>query len=305
MVKRKDAYDDEEEGQLGFTNNQSVSEIHKRKKITSALPLPTTSSPGKRLRKNTRLKLYYISMKELNKKFATWAKEEEHRICAKVENGELSSTSVPIFYEADVMLYLSKVKEINRRYKPVTGDVLTFRLGDFGQLGHAYKEDANNDTIVPRCVVSLHNTGIVSVSCGGLHTIFACKSGKVLSCGSNDEGNLGILELHMGYTPQEVKGFIPSANEVAKCLEQVPTWKDVTGKDVTDPRVPLDPQWTDECIIAVAAGDSHNLCLSSTGRVYFFGAYKDKDGKPWRDLPPDSNPYYSHHYHRYDYRCNQ
>jgi hypothetical protein len=143
MVKRKNAYDDEEEGQFNFTNNQSVSEIRTRKKITSALPLPTTSSPGKRLRKNTRLKLYYTSMKELNKKFATWAKEEEHRICAKVENGELSSTSVPIFYEADVMLYLSKVKEINRRHKPVTGDVLTFGSGDFGQLGHAYKEDAN------------------------------------------------------------------------------------------------------------------------------------------------------------------
>lgn len=38
----------------------------------------------------------------------------------------------------------------------------------------------------------------------------------------------------------------------------------------------------------VAAGDCQTLMLSRTGRVYFCGCYKDKEGKMWRDeMPPD------------------
>ena len=87
----------------------------------------------------------------------------------------------------------------------------------------------------------------------------------------------------------KIYGFVASEYEVAKGLEKVTTWKDVIGEDVTNPAIPLDSTF-EEKITSVATGDVHRLCLSSTGSVYFFGAYRDKDGKPYRDMPPKDDP---------------
>ena len=297
MVKRKN-YSMYIEGAGQLAN---PSEIASRKIIRADFSAATPekgaipSSPGSitvgatRLRKNTRRKLYFRSMKELNDKFSKWAEQEEHKILAKVESGELNTTSKPMFYEADIMLYVRTAEEIRRKYQPATGDVLTFGSGDFGQLGHVYREDGNNDSMQPRCVMSMRNTGMISVACGGLHTIGLCDSGQVLCWGSNDDGSLGIVDLHTGYTPQKVSGFVPSSYELAQGLDTVYTWENITGEDITDPKIPLNSKYDDK-ICAVAAGDSHSLCLSSTGRVYFFGTYKDKDGRSWRDLPPKDDP---------------
>ena len=46
----------------------------------------------------------------------------------------------------------------------------------------------------------------------------------------------------------------------------------------------------DEEIIAIAAGDCHALVLTVTGKVFFFGSYRDKEGRKWRDLPPSDDP---------------
>ena len=308
MVKRKN----EEVVNETFdpSNIATPNQIAARKKIYSALGgtpenkggvggVDLISSPGSitvgggRLRKSKRMKLYYESMSKLNFKFAKWAKEEEQRICAKVESGELTLTtkpkSLPSDYEADVMLYIRTAEEMKKKYQPATGDVLTFGSGDFGQLGHPYFEDADNDAMTPRCIMTLRNTGVTSVSCGGLHSLCVNESGEVLSWGSNDEGSLGIVEVVTGHTPLSVRGFIASQYEVARGLEAVNTWRNVRGNDLSNPKTPLDSKY-EEKIISVAAGDCHSLCLSSTGRVYFFGAYKDKDGKSWRDMPPKDDP---------------
>lgn len=239
------------------------------------------------------MKLYYESMSKLNFMFAKWAKEEEQRICAEVESGELTLTTVPKSlpsnYGPDVMLYVQKAEEIKKKYQPATGDVLTFGSGDFGQLGHPYIEDADNDAMTPRCIMSIRNTKVTSVSCGGLHSLCVNEGGEVLSWGSNDEGSLGIVEVVTGHIPLAVKGFIPSQYEVARGLEAVNTWRNVRGNDLSNPKTPLDSKY-EEKLVSVAAGDCHSLCLSITGRAYFFGAYKDKDGKSWRDIPPEDDP---------------
>ena len=316
MVKRKNEIIwNEGEEDNSPSNIASLSQMASRRKVVARGVIPTpekgskmnssgggmematakNSSPGSitaagfRLRKTKRLELYYSSMLELNQKFAAWAEREEHKIWAKLESGELDKTSMPLFYIPDVELYINKTEEIKRKYMPATGDVLTFGSGDFGQLGHTFKEDGNNDSNTPRCVMTLRNSGITAVACGGLFSLGVSDNGQVVSWGCNDEGSLGIVNVDTVYIPQGVKGFIPSQYEVATNLEPVSTWKDVTGDDITDPSIPLSSKY-DEKITAVAAGDCHSLCLSSSGRVYFFGSYKDRDGKSWKDAAPKDDP---------------
>ena len=170
-----------------------------------------------------------------------------------------------------------------------TGDVLTFGSGEFGQLGHVFNEDRDNDSMEPRCVMSLRNTGIHSISCGGLHTIALTQNREVRAWGANEDGACGIVDKETVFIPCNVTGFIPSSIEVANGLEHIYTWKDVEGEDISNPRIPLDPKY-EESIVDVATGDVHTLCRSNTGRLYFFGAYKCKDGKSWRDAQPKDDP---------------
>ena len=76
-------------------------------------------------------------------------------------------------------------------------------------------------------------------------------------------------------------------------MTKVPTWIAViqnSGNQLNDdPKHKLDPKY-EEHIVAVAAGDSHSMCLSNTGRVYFFGAYKDVDNKKFKDDTPKDDP---------------
>ena len=136
---------------------------------------------------------------------------------------------------------------------------------------------------------SLRNTGIHSISCGGFHTIALTQNGEVRAWGANEFGASGIVDKETVFVPNKVTGFIPSSIEVANGLEPVNTWKDVEGEDISNPKIPLDPKY-EETIVDVATGDVHTLCLSSTGRVYFFGTYKCKDGKSWRDAQPEDDP---------------
>ena len=314
-TKRKsdDLYVDDNNGDY-LSKIATDHEIASRKRITAAMVAmgspekgsnstmnmssnaSLASSPGSqtagsnRLRKMKRLKHYYEHMYELNTKFSSWCHEELIRTCAKIESGELNkfSRNVPD-YNDEALLYIETADMIRKKYLPSTGDVLTFGSGAFGQLGHVYNEDRDNDSMRPRCVMSLRNTGIHSISCGGFHTIALTQNGEVRAWGANEFGASGIVDKETVFVPNKVTGFIPSSIEVANGLEPVNTWKDVEGEDISNPKIPLDPKY-EETIVDVATGDVHTLCLSSTGRVYFFGTYKCKDGKSWRDAQPEDDP---------------
>mmetsp|Transcript_16720 Transcript_16720/g.19348 ORF Transcript_16720/g.19348 Transcript_16720/m.19348 type:complete len:646 (+) Transcript_16720:223-2160(+) len=283
-------------------NADDVSMSQRRKAYVSTLPMPSTpdkinpknslisSSPGVRARKSTRQRLYYIEMKELNRRFAKWAEEEEHKLCLKMESGELNASSTPDFYEAQVSMYIRAAEEIKNKHMPGTGDVLTFGANDFGQLGHKERENGDNFEYFPRCVMTLRNRGTIAVACGGLHSISVNSGGQVDSWGCNDDGGLGIPLAETLWIPQHVSGFVPSQYELATGLDDVITWRDVSDKAAAKPGARLSSS-VEERIVKVCTGDCHSLCLSRTGRVYFFGAYKDKDGnKPWRDIAPTDDP---------------
>jgi regulator of chromosome condensation len=219
---------------------------------------------------------YYLEMADLNASFAEFA--------------EIQPEYKNFVYEE--VQYIANAAEIKKRFSyPLGSDVLTFGTNEFGQI-------AQLDNIMerkrPAKVNTFSNLRVIKVACGGLHTISVTEDGKVHSWGCNDEGSLGCFGANTAYAPVRVSGFVPSAKETAVGLERPSyTWSDLKGTrgggDFTDPTILLDSTY-EEMIVSIAAGDCHCLALSNTGRVYFFGAYKCKDGKRWRDGLPLDDP---------------
>jgi regulator of chromosome condensation len=242
----------------------------------SSAPKPTSTDTRGRMRKRVRLMNYYLEMADLNASFAEFA--------------EIQPEYKNFVYEEEQ--YIANAAEIKKCFfYPLGSDVLTFGTNEFGQI-------AQSDNIMerkrPAKVNTFSNLRVIKVACGGLHTISVTEDGMVHSWGCNDEGSLGCFGANTAYAPVRVSGFVPSAKETAVGLERPSyTWSDLKGTrgggDFTDPTILLDSTY-EEMIVSIAAGDCHCLALSNTGRVYFFGAYKCKDGKRWRDGLPLDDP---------------
>lgn len=274
------------------------SDISARRKVTAAggltglntTPCSTATDGHGRMRKKRRLEQYYESQAALNNDFAEFARRAEHRIALALENGTEIQPDDRNFVE-EAQQYIAHAAAIRKKFFPTNGDVLTCGTNEFGQIAQS---DAVQERRRPTQVKSLTNSKVTQVACGGLHNISVTDEGKVDTWGCNDEGSLGNIEAETAYAPVRVSGFVPSAKELATGLERpLYTLSDLKGSrssiDFTDPKVPLDPKY-EEMIVAVDAGDCHCLALSNAGRVYFFGAYKDREGRCWGDIPPSDDP---------------
>eukprot|EP00127_Corallochytrium_limacisporum_P005124 Clim_evm30s199 gene=Clim_evmTU30s199 len=82
---------------------------------------------------------------------------------------------------------------------------------------------------------------VVAVKCGGMHSLFLTKDGRVYSCGVNDEGALG----------REGDEFEPA---------------EVSGLEGVN-------------VVSITAGDSHSAALADDGSVWVWGCYRDSNGK--------------------------
>ena len=105
----------------------------------------------------------------------------------------------------------------------------------------------------------------------GLHSAIVSADNTVYTWGCNDDGALGL-------NPYGKKEGIATAFSPQKVNFLCPKLLDKRNPPANDPI-----KW-------VATGDSHTLALSCNGSVYMFGAYKDKEGRSWRDMPPDDWP---------------
>lgn len=299
MVKRKNEYATNRNGNFISEKTEKNNKTHclhishletlspRRTLTTSSLPSASVSvsSPGiqtsskvevnsfgfessdkNRSRTKECMLMYYESLHELNSNFAKFCQREEHNLCDDIVSGKLIYSSTPDFYVEAAKQYIDMVERIETIYNPtfIARDVLTFGSGDCGQL-------ALSDNVLasrrPRLVKKLRNLGVTEVSCGGLHNSAVLVNGKVNTWGCNDEGSLGKEDIDTAFLPIEIDGFLPSfKHEIASGLEPV-----IEGEDH---------------IVSSATGDCQTLVLSNTGRVYFFGSYKDKEGKQWSDMPP-------------------
>lgn len=261
--------------------------------LSAGLSSPSsTSTDGQgRIRKKQRLTNYFESMAALNVAFAKFTKESLHSISLTLENGDDIQPYDSDFVQVSEQ-YIDFAAGIKNTFLSSTGGtILTFGTNEFGQIAQS---DDVTERKRPAEVKTMRNQRVIKVSCGGLHNMSVTEDGKVDTWGCNDEGSLGCIEYETAYAPVRVTGFIPSAKETAVGLEMpLYTWCDLKGSrgggNFTDPKEKLDSKY-EERIVSVVAGDCHSLALSSTGRVYFFGAYKDTEGRCWGDIPPPDDP---------------
>ncbi|KAJ0407019.1 hypothetical protein ATCC90586_004813 [Pythium insidiosum] len=145
--------------------------------------------------------------------------------------------------------YLWYAREISQTWDAGRrGKALTFGSGDCGQLGHGVEEDDDLMVKFPRPVALLEKLSIARVSCGGLHSAAVTRDGAVYTWGCNDDGALGRSgEENL---PAPVEGF---------------------GRDAPHKA------------LVVVGGDSHTAVVTTEGRVFTWGGYKDKEGKLWCD----------------------
>ena len=169
-------------------------------------------------------------IKALNTSYYNWFKEQV--------------TSDPYAYLVNgAQDFVDHTIQLEERYLRANGEVLTFGLGDCGQLAHGIDNDEDLMVKFPRIVYSLSDKKVCGISCGGLHNAVFTESGQVYTWGCADNGSLGR-------TGDESLPFLVDklANEI---------------------------------IVGVSCGDVSTIAISIKGQVWGWGCYLDKEGKKW------------------------
>ena len=86
------------------------------------------------------------------------------------------------------------------------GAVFSFGRGDHGQLGHGDALDRKHPTrvesLAATATTAAASTGVVSLGCGQYHSCVVLFDGRVLGCGKNDYGQVGLE------TPESQRQFV-------------------------------------------------------------------------------------------------
>lgn len=192
---------------------------------------------------------------------------EELKVQVEAEDPNDSYEERPMdFTDINNMMYHYKNsgKIYKQRYLRRPGGIMVFGMGDCGQLNLPIK-DLSDGCITKPFVLKEIPQNMTLVASGGLHNVAVASNGDLYSWGCDDDGTLGTC----GTSEDEL---IMKVNRLTQILPS------------------LDSAHTNIKIQSVAAGDVHNLALTDTGKLFFFGAYKDKDGRHWRDVPPENWP---------------
>ena len=191
-------------------------------------------------------------------------------------DGETASVDAMLeSWEPLVKDYITHARHLRTFYRRRGGVVLACGSNDCGQSGHG--RDADGAPIEPEgglaVVKKLKGVDIRYVASGGIHSLAVSSSGRVFTCGVNDDGALGRPT-----KPKMLAEFEGSAAGAKVCPEydfHEVCWPTSMGRGsvprgVSPPRVH---------VVQVAGGDCHSIALGLDGTVWTWGAYKDKDNK--------------------------
>ena len=160
------------------------------------------------------------------------------------------------------------------------GTVLCVGQGDTGQIGLG--PDVM-EASKPKVVTSINGSPVVAICAGGMHSLALTKEGVVYSFGCNDDGALGRIteDDDETYTPGI---FIRSAFRLyTKAKKSLVTTHKINKNYISFlAEVKLDGK-----IVQICAGDSHSAALTSDGKVYYWGTFRDNSGS--FGLTPDGN----------------
>jgi alpha-tubulin suppressor-like RCC1 family protein len=133
------------------------------------------------------------------------------------------------------------------------GVLLLSGANDNGQLGLG-------DLVTRNGWVPLNDSNVgnrvAMVACGGRHTVVLTGDGRVLTCGANEHGQLGLDE-HASKYSYDMLGVLEQPRRVERFMA-------VTGIDT------LESRWQGG-IVQIAAGAAHSVVLLADGRVYCAG----------------------------------
>ena len=157
-----------------------------------------------------------------------------------------------------------------------TAQVYTFGAGTLGQLGHG---DGTNYA-KPKLVEALSKLNVVSITCGGNHTVVITDEGYAYGFGSNKHGQLGSVGASNIFIPRrlyhdDLIGGIPDKIDVnVTALEKLESerYKHESAIVVSNRNAPGGSTKVRYRIAQIAAGKSHTVILSEAGRVYVCGA---------------------------------
>lgn len=193
------------------------------------------------------LSLVDNSLQSLNKECASWVSKQLETLSTGNFNDDIITDLT-----FQCQNYLQQASNVDFTYQRPSGDVLSFGMGDCGQLA---LDQEKMSAKRPKLVQALHESPVSHVACGGLHNVaVVSETNTINGWGCGDDGSLGFKILH--------------DNTVF-----VPTPVVFEGKK---PGI----------FCGLAAGDCQTLAVDVNGSVWMWGCYKDKEGKQWRDDMP-------------------
>ncbi|KAL4724448.1 hypothetical protein ACLX1H_009064 [Fusarium chlamydosporum] len=154
-------------------------------------------------------------------------------------------------------------------------DVYVFGEGSSGELGLGSKRVNNKkpiDVKRPRLNDNLAaaTTGVVQISCGGMHAIALTHDNKLLTWGVNDQGALG-----------RDTNWDGGLRDMDKAEDSDSEDEDDTGinpKESTPTAVSEEHFAPGTKFVQVVASDSASFTLTEDGRVYGWGTFRSSDG---------------------------
>ncbi|RGP61320.1 hypothetical protein FLONG3_10554 [Fusarium longipes] len=154
-------------------------------------------------------------------------------------------------------------------------DVYVFGEGSSGELGLGSKRVNNKkpiDVKRPRLNDNLAaaTTGVVQISCGGMHAIALTHDNKILTWGVNDQGALG-----------RDTNWDGGLRDMDKAEDSDSEDEDDTGinpKESTPTAVSEEHFAPGTKFVQVVASDSASFTLTEDGRVYGWGTFRSSDG---------------------------
>lgn len=150
-------------------------------------------------------------------------------------------------------------------------DIFVFGEGGVGELGLGHRPvdgEAVTDVIYPRLnpFLTAGTVGVVSVACGGMHTLVLTKDNTILSWGINDHGALGrdtdASDKDSKDDEDEEEEEDDEMDLGLNKYECTPAQIDTKG---------IDPEAK---FVQVAASDSASFALTEDGRVYSWGTFR-------------------------------
>jgi alpha-tubulin suppressor-like RCC1 family protein len=125
------------------------------------------------------------------------------------------------------------------------GQVYSWGLGVFGQLGHGVLSDEG----VPLIIKEIESRKIIKISCGSHHSLILEENGQVWSFGSSEYGQQGGSKTSDWRTNERVKDH--------NYFYSVPR--------------PLEEDFEGRKVVKIACGNLHNIAISESGEIFTWG----------------------------------